>query len=497
MNLRSRLIPIALCGVLSVGFALAQPVAAHPRELNYPALAFEVPKAEQFKVKLKTGQIAFVAEDKALPLINISVLLRAGAWLEPTEKTGLADLTGTMMRLGGTERATAEQFDEEIDQLAADVSSWIGSTQAGASLNCLAKDLDKGLDLLFEMMQKPRFQADRIEIEKGKLLEAMKQRNDDAGDILAREWSWLMFGQEHFAPREQTSAHLAAISRDDLVDFHRRYWRPESMIFAVSGSVDRAVVVAALQKRLTSWKPAGPPAAVPWPPPAPKHTPKPGLYTVEKDIPQGKVFIGQLGTVWDAAWSNPDLFALQVMNDVLGGGGFTSRITKRVRSDEGLAYSAGSSFSIGTYWPGTFRISFQSKSPTVALAAKLALEETRRIRTELVPQDELATAKNSFIDTFPRSFESKRAIVSTFAQDTYIGRPHAYWQTYRDNFRKVTAEDVRRVAEKYLRPDQMVMLIVGKWAEIAPGDADGRASMKEFYGGQPTVLPLRDPLTMK
>ncbi|MFN7965855.1 MAG: pitrilysin family protein [Acidobacteriota bacterium] len=495
MNRRSLLVSIAV-GAALTGAALAQ-IPQHPKQLTYPALNFEVPKAEDFRVKLKTGQAAYVAEDHALPLVTVSITVRAGAWLDPANKPGVASLTGSMMRDGGTERSTAEQFDEEVDFLAADLNSFIGLTQGGASLNCLSKDLEKGLDLLFEMMTKPRFQADRLAVRKGTILEEMKQRNDDAGTILEREWGWLMYGQEHFAPREQTQAELDSITREDLINFHKMYWRPEQMIIAASGDLDKAKLIASLEKRFAAWKPTGPVAKIAWPPPAPKHTPKPGLYLVEKDIPQGKVYIGHLGAQRDPNWSNPDNVALQVMNDILGGGGFTSRITKRVRSDEGLAYSAGSRFGIDNYWPGTFRVSYQSKSPTVALAAKLSLEEIEKIRTQLVPAEELTTSKNSFVDTFPQTFQSKAAIVNTYAADEYIGRPHAYWQMYRDNMRKVTAEDVRRVAQQYLKPDQLVMLIVGKWSDIEPGDAGKRASMKELFGGKPIVLPLRDPLTLK
>ena len=494
--IRRSLLVCVVAGWALTGASLAQ-VAQHPKLLTYPAFNFDVPKAEAFRVKLKTGQAAYIAEDHSLPLVNVSITVRAGAWLDPANKPGVASLTGAMMRDGGTDRATAEQFDEEIDFLAADVNSYIGGTQGGASLNCLSKDLEKGLDLLFEMMTKPRFQADRLKVQKSTILEDMKQRNDDAGTILNREWGWLMYGQEHFAPREQTQAELEAITQQDLIDFHNMYWRPEQMIIAASGDLDKAKLVAALEKRFAAWKPTGPMAKTAWPPPAPKHTPKPGLYLVEKEIPQGKVYIGHLGAQWDAKWSNTDNFALQVMNDILGGGGFTSRITKRVRSDEGLAYSAGSRFGIDNYWPGTFRVSYQSKSPTVALAAKLSLEEIEKIRTQVVPEEELNTSKNSFIDTFPQTFQSKAAIVNAFAIDEYIGRPHVYWQTYRDIMRKVSAEDVRRVAQQYLKPDQLVMLVVGKWADIEPGDEGKRATMKEFFGGKPTVLPLRDPLTLK
>jgi predicted Zn-dependent peptidase len=217
---------------------------------------------------------------------------------------------------------------------------------------------------------------------------------------------------------------------------------------------------------------------------------------VEKDIPQGRVFIGHLG-IQRESWEDPEAFSLSLMNDILGGGGFTSRLMKRIRSDEGLAYGAYSSFGVGDWWPGEFRVRYESKSATVAYAAQIAINQINGLRNEPVSEEELRTAKAQFIEVFPRRFESPQQIVGTFANDEYIGRPHGYWLTYRDQVAKVTLEDIQQAAQKRLHPDQLVMLVVGKWADIQPGDPDGKASMEEFGGGNATELPLRDPLTLK
>ena len=466
----------------------------HPSKLKYGTLTFKVPDAAKYRHTLSNGIVVYVGEDHALPLIDISITVRAGAFLDDPAKPGVASFTGTMIRKGGTKNLNAETFDEKADFLAAQISSFGGDTRSGASLNCTTQTLDKGLDLFFDMLEHPAFQQDRLDLEKDNTLEAMKQRNDDAGDILRREWGWQMYGMDHFSTRRLTASQLASISRDDLIAFHKKYWLPANMILTVSGDVKTEDILAELERRFGEWNAKGP--AVPWPPAPPHAKPVPGVYYVEKDIPQGKVYIGHL-TYRAKDWNDTDRFALSVMNDILGGGGFTSRITNRVRSDEGLAYSAGSSFHVGRYWPGTFRIFFQSKSATVALAAKLGLEEIRRIQDEPVTDEELEIAKASFIDTFPQSFESAARIVGTFAGDEYIGRPHSYWVKYRDRIGSVTAEDVQRVAKKFLHPDNVVFLIVGNWEAIAAGDADHRASMKEFFDGKATRIPLRDPLTLE
>ncbi len=468
-------------------------IPARPEQLTFGPLAFEVPKAESMRYTLPGGVVVYVAPDRSLPLVSIVLNLRTGAFREPAGKPGLAALTASLMRLGGTATRTPEQFDESADFVAAQIGSSAGDTGARATLNVLTSALEPGLDLLFDMLRNPRFDEGRLSVEKGKALEAMKQRNDDADDILRREWSWLVNGREHFTSRSASAAELESISRADLVELHRRTWGPEKLVIAVSGDVDPKAIVAMFGKRLAGWTVV---ERAPWPPKGPEHQLRPGLYQVEKEIPQGKMRFGHR-SIQVTDWSSPELYALEVMNDIFGGGGFTSRLMQKVRSNEGLAYGIGSRYGVGTFWPGTFLVGFESKNPTVAYAAKIALEELDWIRREPVSDEELRVSKASFIETFPRSFETAAAIAGTFANDELIGRPHSYWYDYTKQIESVTPERVLAAAKRNLRPEDLVALIVGKWAEIAPGDPEGRAKMEQLFGGKVEVLPLRDPLTLE
>lgn len=489
-----RILAVAALGAAAAVLpADAAGIPARPEQLKFGPLEFEVPVAERLRHVLPGGVVVYVVEDRALPLVNVVLHARTGAFREPADRPGVAALTAGLMRLGGTATLSPEAFDERADFLAANLAAGSGTTGSTASLNVLSSSLGEGLDLLFDMVRNPRFDAARLEIEKSKALEAMKQRNDDAGDILAREWDWLRHGRDHYSSRRATAAELAAITRDDLVAFHRRTWGADGMVIAVSGDVDTAAVVAELGRRLEGWRAAEP---APWPPAGPAHQPVPGLYHVEKEIPQGKVIVGH-PSLRVTDWSDPEIYALEVMNDILGGGGFTSRLVKRVRSDEGLAYGASSRFGLGSFWPGTFSMSYASKNATVAYALEILLEELDRIRREPVSEEELRVAKSSFIDTFPRSFESAAQIAGTFAQDEILGRPHEYWYRYRDRIRAVDAGQVLAVARKHLDPARLVTLVVGTWSEIAPGDPEGRATMAQFFGGKVEHLPLRDPLTLE
>lgn len=490
--MKSLLVPCLALAALGAAAtpARAQAIPASPDELKFPPIAFQPPRAQDHRVVLKNGMVVFIAEDKALPLVNVSITVRAGSWLDPEGKQGLAAFTGSQMRRGGTESLTAEQLDERLDFLAAQVGTGIGGTTGSASLNCLADNLDEALRLFVDVLRRPRFQADRLALAKEQALQEMQKRNDDPEDIEGREWGVLLYGPTHFTNRFTTEASVRSITREDMVAFHRRQFYPANMIAAVSGSFDRATMLRKLEGAFAGWP--SPRTVTPSIPEAIAPA-APGLYRVQKDVPQGRVSIG-LPTV---RRNHPDVYALEVMNEILGGSGFTSRITKTVRSNEGLAYSAGSGFGPGVWFPGRFRAAFQSKSRTVPWAAELVLSEIRRIREESVTPEELTTIKNSLVQTFPSSFASKAQAMAIFASDEYTHRDPTYWATYRDRIQAVTAADVQRVARTHLVPEKMVVLVVGDQKQIDLGDPKHPVTLASLApGGKITALPLRDPMTM-
>lgn len=485
-------ITVAAAVVAAVAPATAQ-VPAHPRDLTFAPLTFTPPEAAKHRRVLKNKVTAYMVEDHDLPLVTVTVLVRAGGYLDPKGREGLAAAVGSQMRAGGAGAYTAEQFDEETDFLAANISMGLGGTSGSASVNFLAKDADKALDLFFDMLRRPAFQQDRFDLYKTQALQNLERRNDNTAGIEVREWGRLLYGPDHYSNAPVTKASVEAMTRDDLVGFHKQWIHPGSFILAVSGDFKPEEMAAKLEQRMAGWTaPVG--AKVP-PVPRPAHVPAPGVYMVNKpEVNQGRVSLGHLGI----ERGNPDEFAIEMMNDVLGGSGFTSRITNRVRSDEGLAYSAGSGFGVGTYYPGVFRAAFQSKSETVAQATQIVLEEIERIRTQPIGAEELETVKNSAIEVFPRQFSSASATAGIFASDELTGRDPAYWRTYRDRIRAVTVADVQRVAQKYLQPDKLVILAVGNVEAMLKGSADKpQYSFEKIRSGKDVVrIPLPDPMTM-
>jgi predicted Zn-dependent peptidase len=466
-------------------------IPVHPRLLLYPPLDYAPPKAAAHRHVLSNGVVGYFVEDHALPLTTVSVIIRVGAYLEPDGKEGLAAAVGSQLRAGGTQKYSPEQFDEEAEFLAADISSSIGGTSGSASVNSLSKDLDRALELFFDMLKNPAFRQERLELLKSQMLQQIQRRNDRTEEIEAREWNRLLRGERHFTSTPSTKASITSLTRDDLIAFHKKYYSPTNFIFAVSGDFDTAKMKTRLEQAMAGWNASG---AAPPPVPKPDFTPVPGLYMVEKpDVNQARVSLGHLGIMR----GNPDEFAIDLMNDILGGGGFTSRIMNRIRSDEGLAYSAGSSFSEGVYYEGEFRAAFQSKSSTAAQATQILLDEIERVRTTKVSAEELQTVKTNAIEIFPRFFSTAAAVARTFASDEFTGRDPKYWETYRDKLRAVTVDDVLRVAQKYIHPDKLVVLVVGNVDDVMKGDPDKPAySFKKILGGKVQTIPLPDPETM-
>jgi zinc protease len=482
---------ILATGSLVFGQTDQKQVPRHPRDLKYQPLQYSPPKASAYRHAFGNGAIGFFIEDHDLPLVKITLLVRTGAYVDPAGKEGLAAAVGSQMRSGGTTHHKAEAFDEEADFLAAEIACGIGATAGRASISFMSKDLDKSLELFFDMLRNPAFQQDQLDLYKGQQLQAIERRNDRTDDIESREWNRLLRGDKHFSNLLSTKSSIASFTREDLIAFHSKYYHPNNYIFAVSGDFQAAEMKAKLEKAMDGWKNEG---LTPSKAPRPEYIPVPGVYMVNKqDVNQARVSIGHLGIMR----GNPDEYAIDLMNEILGGSGFTSRIMNRVRTDEGLAYSAGSSFSAGIYYEGHFRAAFQSKSATAAEGAQIVLEEIDRIRREKVAADELETVKNQAIEVFPRVFASASATAETFAADEYTGRDPQYWETYRDRVRAVTVDDIQRVAQQYLHPDRLVILAVGNVEDVLKGDPDKPAnSFEKMAGGKIIKIPLPDPVTM-
>ena len=468
-------------------------IPERPEKLSFPALTYESPAPEKFRVQLKSGPVAYVVPDRELPLVNFSILVRTGDYLDPDGKEGLANLTGYLLARGGIKSKSAEELEERLAFLAAQLNASIADSQGGVSLNLLSKDLDEGLAILREVLTTPRFQEDKLTLRKKQMIQFMKQRNDESSAIEGREANRLAYGENFFNNRYSTAASVETITRADLEAFHQKWFVPANFIVAVNGDFDRADMIARLEKLFADW-----PFQGETPPPVPSNPTfaEAGVYLVDKDVNQGRVSIMLPGIKRD----NPDYFPIIIMNDILGGGGFTSRIMNRVRSDEGLAYSVNSRFEGGAYYADPWRLVYQTKVRSTPYATQIALEEIRKIRDTPVTQEELDTAMNSFIVGFPSRFGTANAIAGALAAEEMTGRyarDPGWFGEYAGRIGAVTLADVQRVAQRLLDPAKMTFLFVGNAKEMSMGDGKHDVTLVKLAGGEPKALALRDPATMK
>jgi zinc protease len=491
--MKNILVAALLASSLSFAASPAGPIPAKPDQLVFKAFVYAPPAAKDHRTVLKSGVVAYLAENHELPLVNIQILLRGGTYLNPPGKEGLAELTGYLLARGGTKSRKAEDLEERLAFLAAQLNSSYGEDRGTVSLNLLAKDLNEGLAMLREVLTEPRFQDDKLKLKKDQTLADMKQRNDSSADIERRERSLLAYGDGFYLNRFETKASLEGLSREDVVAFHRKWVDPKNMLVAAAGDFRKADMAAKLDKLFAGWPHKG--EAAP-PVPKPSHALSPGTFLVNKDVNQGRVSIMLPGLMR----TDPDFFAASVMNDILGGGGFTSRITNRVRSDEGLAYSAGSALQGGIWYTGRFGAAFQSKVRTAAYASQIVIEEMKKLRDGEVSDEELDTAKRSFIDTLPRRFSTPVQVTGLLADEEFTGRyasDPGYYANYQANVEKVTKADVKRQAQRLLKPEAVTLLVVGKKADLLNPDPKHPVKFADLTNEKLTEVPLRDPLTMK
>jgi predicted Zn-dependent peptidase len=442
---------LALCFAAS---SCAQKYARHYKELKYPKLHdIEVPKVEQ--ITLSNGMQLFLLEDHELPLISVSARIRVGSIYELADKIGLAAITGTVMRTGGTVSKTGDEIDEQLERIAASVETGIGLNSGYASVSVLKKDIDVGLAILADVLMNPAFREDKIMLAKVLHRSAIARRNDNVGAIAAREFDKLIYGPYSVYARHTEYATIDNISRDDLMAFHEKFFCPNNMMLAVWGDFDTDQMIKKIEKAFEGWEKVD--IELPKVPQVRYEYRQTANVIRKDDVNQSNIYLGHIGGLM----SDPDYFALILMNRVLGSG-FTSRLFKNVRSREGLAYSVFGNYSANYDHPGVFYVGCQTKSESTVYAIRAMAEEVRKMTESEVTDEELALAKDSYLNSFVFNFDTKGEIVARLMTYAYFGYPLDFLQKTRDSVEKVNKADILRVARKHLRPDKMQILAVGR-----------------------------------
>lgn len=454
--------------------ASAKPVPAPPKQsggqhgtavrtLSYKDLRF--PTLPQLKipnvptVTLPNGMRLYLLENHELPLVSGTALIRTGNLFDPKDKVGLAELTGTVMRTGGTKSQTGDQIDELLEGMAASVESGIGETSGSVSFSSLKENTDQVLAVFKEVLTNPEFRADKLELAKSQIRSGISRRNDDAQSIAGRELQQILYGKNTPYGWDLEYEHVDRIQREDLVAFYKRYFFPANVMLAIQGDFSAPEMQAKLQQLFADWTYAQP--AVPAFPEV-SAKPSPGIYlAVKEDVTQSFIEMGHLaGTRRDKNYP-----ALSVMSDILGGS-FSSRLFRVVRTQKGLAYGISADWGANFGHPGLFRISGSTKSQSTVDTIEAAKAELERIRTQEVTTEELETAKQSVLNSFVFNFDSPSKTLSRVVTYDYYGYPKDFIFQYQKGVQAVTKADVLRVAKEYLKPELLTVVVAGNPKEF-------------------------------
>ncbi len=424
----------------------------NPKEkFDFPQLnPIKMPKVET--VKLKNGLKLFLVEDHEYPTIDIRAMVHVGSVFEPAAKIGLASITGQVLRTGGTSSMTGDEIDKELETLAATISTGIGKASGYIGVSVLSEDIDRALEILADILMNPAFAEDKIRLAQIQERTAIARRNDDIGQISNREFYKIIFGKDSPYARHTEYDTIAAITRADIVDFYEKYFHPNNILMAAWGDFDSKEMAAQIRRNLGKWKAAE--VNVPTLPEV-EYEFKPTVNLIHKeDVNQSHILLGHIGGLL----SNPDYPALSVMNSILS----FDRMFKKIRTDEGLAYSVWGSYGANFLAPGVFSCGAQTKSESTVYAIGLMIKELERIRGEEVTDEELSKAKDQYLNSFVFNFSSRAQVVNRMMTYEFFGYPLDFMDRVKKGVEKVSKRDVLRVARKYLHPDKVRILVVGK-----------------------------------
>lgn len=429
-------------------------------ELEFPELNdFEIPTPK--RIDLDNGLTVFLLENHTLPQVGALARIGVGSVWEPAKLTGLASITGTVMRTGGTETMNSEEINQALANVGASVETRIGGTSGSVYMSSLSDSVETVLPIFAGVIKSPAFAEEKVKLAKQQVKSGISRRNDNPRSVARREFGQLVQGEDSPYARVAQYYTIDRIQREDLVAFHDKYFHPNNTMISIWGDFDSEEMASRIRRLFGDW----PKAQDFERPPLPPMTGKDGYsvsFIPKEDVTQSIVLMGHLGEI---KRSNPDYFPIIVMNQVLSGG-FTGRLFQVVRSDMGLAYSVYGRYSAGYENEGVFSAGVGTKSETTVEAAQAVMEQIKRMQTQPPSEEELQVAKDAFLNSFVFNFDSQREILSRLMTYEYYDYPRDFLKQIKEGVEQVSAEDVLRVSRKYLHPDRLDVLVLGNPEQI-------------------------------
>jgi predicted Zn-dependent peptidase len=451
-----RIITVLIAVFIPVLGIINSATAKTPADLRFSPLLFEPSQPE--KRSLSNGMEIYLLEDRELPLVTVDVLIKTGTLHEPQNRVGLYQILVDVMRTGGTRSRTPERIDEELEGMAADVEITLGTEYGIATLDVLAEDIEHGVDIFADILKNPLFRQDRLELRKAQEIESIRRRNDEPFDIAIRFFPAYLYGRDHPLGSYEDVAGIQAITAAELNRAHNVLFHPDRLVLAVTGDFKRERIIPLLEDHFADWESrkielTGVPE--------PKiYSGKPAVLYVQKNLNQSSILLGHVSL--RRAPDNTDIYAIRVMNEILGESSFTSRLFREVREKRGLAYSVGSYFDTSSYaFPGNWFAFSQTRAAKTVETTLIMIDVIESMKRERVTDDELELIKDSITNSFVFGFTNSASITRQRMILDFRGYPDDYLQSYTKNIEKVTAADVQRVARKYLKLDHLIIVIVG------------------------------------
>lgn len=450
-KIKKTLFFFVLCTIIShpIAFSATPLSLQDPNRIAYKPLSFTPPRAE--RVTLHNGLVLYILPNHELPLVKITAVIRTGSMYDPHEKEGLAELTGQVLRTGGIDGMTGSALDEALESMAAILAVSIHRDSGVLSLSVLRDDREKGLGLFSRILMKPVFEAEKLTLAKNLKIEELRRIADDPQKLAFREFGRLMH-EGSLRGRLATAKSIGRIQRDDLIRFHDRFYHPKNVMISISGDLNRHEAETLVNRHFGNWQPSEEK-----PEPLPLPRPKEGkVFFLPKDMPQSIVIFGWLAP----AKKDPRFFPFTIIDFIVGSGGFRSRVFQEIRTNQGLAYSAGSFYSPKSGY-GIFGAYTLTKSESTVKVISLLRGIIEDIGKKPVPAKELEITKNSLLNSFIFSFTSADQVALQQLMLEYEDLPEDYLITYRNNVNNVNIKDVSRVAGELLDPKKAIVLIVG------------------------------------
>lgn len=407
---------------------------------------------------LDNGLVVLYSESRNLPLVMVTMIVKASPLDEPKEKAGLANLVAELLN-EGTKIRKSQQISDEIEFIGASLGASAGSDYTTITLSVLKKDIEKGFELFSDILLNPVFPQEELDRKRELIKGALKQKEENPSFLAERTFKKEVFGEHPYGRLVEGSAEtISKISKNDLVEFHAKYFVPNNAILSVVGDLSVEELASLIKKFFGNWKPGKLPER--------KHVwldedKKKKVIKIDKDTAQASIIMGHLGISRD----NPDYYAVSVMNYILGGGGFSSRLMQKIRDDLGLAYDVHSFFSASKE-KGAFQAEVQTKNESAHTAINEMQKQIERIRTEEVSDAELSDAKAYLTGSFPRRLDTNRKVADFLANVEFYNLGLDYAEKYSSYINAVTKKDILKAAKKYLDADNYILVIVGNQKKI-------------------------------